>query len=390
MQRITIVGAGLAGHRAATGLRRAGFAGQLTIVGDEEHRPYDRPPLSKAVLAGAMEPERLFFACDDLGDVDWRLGRAARSLDLDRGTVTLDDDAEVAYDGLVIASGRRAARLPMTEGLAGCHVIRSLDDSGALRSAIRPDAAVVIVGAGFIGCETAATLRGLGVERVTVVDVAPHPMPVIGAELGAIAAGLHRERGVDLRLGVGLAAVEGDGRVEAVLLEDGTRLEADLLLVAVGSRPNSEWLEGSGLVLHRGAVLCDEHCLAVGSEVVAAAGDVAAWPHPAGGGEPAIVEHWSNAREMGDLAARNLLAGPDDREPHVALPSFWSDQFDVKIKSVGFLGLADRFELVHEDPGKPSYAAEAWRGEELVGAIAFNRPRTVLEYQRRLTAEVPA
>ena len=382
MRRIVIVGAGLAGHRAAEALRREGFDGQVLVVGDELHRPYDRPPLSKQLLAGAIEQHDTLYASDDL-EVEWMLGEPATSLDIEERVVRLANGTALPYDGLVIATGRRARDWPRLPELDGFHRLRGLDDVRSLRKAVRPTSRVAIVGAGFIGCEVAATLRGLGVEEVTLIDVAPHPMPVLGAEVGKRAAAFHESHGVRLRLGTSVAMFEGSGRVEAVLLEDGERIAADVVLLALGSAPNTEWLADSGLTLVKGTVLCDEYCVAVGTEDVVAAGDVASYPHPSAVG-PICVEHWSNARDMGEIAARNLLKDPDQREVMAAVPTFWSDQYDVKIKSAGVLSLADTFTVVEEDPERPSLVVEAHRDGALVGAIVFNRNRTIIQYQRQL------
>ena len=383
MRRVVIVGAGLAGHRAAQALRREGFDGELWIVGDELHQPYDRPPLSKQLLAGSMEQAECFYGCDGL-DVQWALGEPATGLDTRRGRVTVGGE-ELEYDGLVIATGRRPREWPDLPELEGFHVLRSLDDTRALRRAVRPGGRAAIVGAGFIGCEVAATLRGLGVEEVTLIDIAPHPMPALGPEIGLRAVRLHERHGVRLRMATSVAMFEGAGRVEAVRLEDGERIETDFVLLALGSVPNSEWLDGSGLSLYKGTVVCDEHCVAVGTENVVAAGDVAAYPHPGVDG-PVWIEHWSNARDMGATAAANLLRGPDDREPFAAVPTFWSDQYDVKIKSAGLLSIADSYTVVDEDIERPALVVEAHRRGELVGAVVFNRNRTIIDYTRRLAA----
>ena len=209
-------------------------------------------------------------------------------------------------------------------------------------------------------------------------------MPVVGPEVGARAAKLHTDHGVKLHLGTGVAGLEGNGHVEAVRLEDGESIPADLVLIAVGSAPNSEWLEGSGLEMKQGTVVCDENCFALGTDNVVAAGDIASWPHPDAGGGPVWIEHWTNARDMGTVAAKNLIADPGERMPHIAVPTFWSDQYHVKIKSAGFLGAADRIEIVEEDTEKPSLVAEAHRGDLLTGAIVFNKNRRIIDYQRQL------
>jgi NADPH-dependent 2,4-dienoyl-CoA reductase/sulfur reductase-like enzyme len=381
---MVVVGAGLAGHRAAQAARREGFDGDLWMVGDEVHEPYDRPPLSKQLLAGGIEHTDTFYKCQDL-DIKWVLGRAATGLDLERGVVKLAGQEELPYDGLVLATGRRAREWPELPALEGFHMLRNLDDCGALREAVTPSSRVAIVGAGFIGCEVAATLRGLGVEEVTMIDIAQHPMPVLGPEIGARAIALHERHGVKLRLGTSVAGFEGGDRVQAVRLQDGERVEADIVLIALGAVPNTEWLKDSGLELVRGAVRTDEYCIAVGTENVAVAGDIALYPHP-GSPQPICIEHWSNARDMGAVAAANLLAGPDSRQVFAAVPTFWSDQYDVKIKSAGLLATADSFTVVEEDTEKPSLVVEAHRDGELVGAVVFNRNRKMIEYQRTLAA----
>jgi 3-phenylpropionate/trans-cinnamate dioxygenase ferredoxin reductase component len=382
MEPVVIVGAGLAGHRTAEALRRDGFAGELVLVGDEAHRPYDRPPLSKQVLGGSMPPEECYYP-SEADDVTWLLGRTATGLDRTRRIVRLGGGEELSYDALVIATGRRARAWPKLPDLAGFYTLRSLEDSMRLRRAVRPGTRVAIVGAGFIGCEVAATLRGLGVQDVTLIDVAPYPMPALGPEVGKRAIALHESRGVRLRLGTSVAMFEGEERVEAVRLEDGERIDADLVLLALGSQPNSEWLEDSGLELLNGSVLCDEHCFAIGTDDIVAVGDIAAYPHR---DAPAAlcVEHWTNARDMAAAAARNLIADRAAREPFVAVPTFWSDQYDVKIKSAGFLALADSYVVVEDDPSRPALVVEARRNGTLVGAIVFNRNRTVIQYQRKL------
>lgn len=384
MRRMVIVGAGLAGHRAAQAARREGFDGELIVVGDEVHRPYDRPPLSKQLLAGSMEHADTFYAHEDL-EVEWKLGSAATRLDTERNLVELADGEQIAYDGLVLCTGRRAREWPDLPDLDGFFTLRNLDDTTSLRAAIKPGGKAAIVGAGFIGCEVAATLRGLGVEQVTLIDIAPYPMPVLGPEIGQRAIALHQKHGVNLRLGTSVAMFDGRDRVEAVRLEDGERIEADFVLLALGSLPNTEWLEDSGLELVRGAVRTDEYCIAVGTDNVAAAGDIALYPHP-GAPDPICIEHWSNARDMGATAAANLLNGPGSRQVFVAVPTFWSDQYDVKIKSAGLLGIADSWKVVEEDTEKPRLVVEAYKGDDLVGAVVFNKNRTIIDYQRKLQA----
>ena len=305
---IVIVGASLAGSRAAQALRHEGFDGRVVVVGAEPHQPYDRPPLSKSLLAGQREFEACALPCDT-ADVEWRLGVSATRLDTARAELTLDDGDVLAYGGLVIATGARARRWPQAWGpadaLEGVFTLRDAHDALALRAAFTHNPRVVVVGAGFIGCEVAATARTAGLD-VTVVDVADQPMPALGPTLGAHCAQLHRARGVHLRLGVGVARFEGDRHFEALRLADGSRIDADVAIVAVGAEPNTEWLAGSGLALQPG-VVCDATLTAQGFDRIVCAGDAAAWPHPLADGDLIRVEHWTNAAEQGALAARNLL-----------------------------------------------------------------------------------
>jgi len=390
---VVVVGGGLAGFRFAQSLRETGYDGQLTVVCDEEHLPYDRPPLSKQLLSGTFSEEQCFLP-GDAPDVTWRLGSRAARLDRERRVVVLESGDEVPYDGLLIATGRRAREWPGRLPRTGVHTLRDLSDTAAFRASISPGARVVIIGAGFIGCEVAATLRAEGVD-VTVVDVSAHPMPVMGSEIGARAASIHESHGVRFRLGHGVAEIEGDATVTGVLLDDGERLEASVVLVAVGSVPNSEWLSDAGLALQRGVVECDATCSVLDSDGnvvpdIMAAGDVAAWPHQHGEGA-VCIEHWSNARDMADLAGRNLLLAPEDRLPMASLaavPTFWSDQYNVKIKSAGFLRAADRWTIVSEDVEKPSLLVEGHRGDVLVGAVAFNMNRSIINYHRALAEAV--
>jgi NADPH-dependent 2,4-dienoyl-CoA reductase/sulfur reductase-like enzyme len=383
---IVIVGAGLAGYQAAGALRRAGYAGRVTVVGDEAHRPYDRPPLSKELLAGRVDRAFCFYPCDKL-DVEWRLGVAVAGLSVHSRVVYLADGEEMPFDRLVIATGRRARQWPVPIELAGVHTLRSLEDSSLLGDAVQKASRIAIVGAGFIGCEVAATLAERGLGEVTLIEMGPHPMPALGPLLGRRAAEIHAAHGVACRTSTSVAGFEGRDRVEAVRLSSGEILECDLVLLALGSVPNSEWLATSGVEMVGGAVRCDEHCFAVGTDRVVVAGDVAAFPHPLAG-RLVSIEHWSNARDMGRAAAANLLAAPGDRSPFAPVPTFWSDQYDVKIKSAGLIGEANRFSIVQEDPSRGSVVVEAHRDDELVGAVAFNANRAIAEYQRKLDARV--
>ena len=386
MRRLVIVGASLAGLRAAQAARKMGFDGDLVMVGDERHLPYTRPPLSKEVLAGEHSVDRVQLPCDEL-DVEWRLGVSAASLDRQRRRVVLSDGDEVAYDRLLVATGSRARSWTGAGAeLDGVHVLRNVDDALALRAAFDDQPRVAIVGAGFIGCEVAQTARNLGLD-VTLIDIAATPMLPLGPTLGKWCAELHRDHGVDLRLGTGVAALLGDGRVEAVRLADGDRVAADVVVVGLGATPNTEWLAGCGLQLDPGLV-CDATLTAAGDADILGAGDVVTWPHPMADGQAIRIEHWTVAAEQGQLAGRNVLSSPGERKSYDAPPYFWSDQYDVKIQSLGLPGRAERLELIESSPDGSRLVYAGERDGRLIGVIAINAARR-LGFYRQALADPP-
>jgi NADPH-dependent 2,4-dienoyl-CoA reductase/sulfur reductase-like enzyme len=385
LRTIVIVGASIAGLRAVETLRREGYDDRLVLVGDEPHLPYDRPPLSKELLAGEWEPDQVVLRkqpYDDL-DLDLRLGQRATALDLEGRAVALDGGERLPFDGLVICTGARPRTLPNAPPLDGVFVLRTLDDCLAIRARLDGGPRVVVIGAGFIGSEVAATCRGRGLE-VTVLEMLPVPMargvgPVIGEACGQ----LHRDHGVDLRCGVAVAGFEGRDRVERVRLADGTAIDADLVVVGVGVVPTTEWLADSGLAVDDG-IVCDETCLAAPG--VVAAGDVARWPNPLFDGESMRVEHWTNATEQGVAAARRLLADDSSAELFAPVPFVWSDQYDVKIQVVGCIHGDDEVVVADGSLDERRFVALFGRGGRLVGALGFTRPRLVMQY-RRMIAE---
>lgn len=384
-RRALVVGASQAGLNAARALRRLGFDGDLTVVGDEPHPPYDRPPLSKQVLAGTWGPERaaLLLDADAELDITWRLGRRATALDVERRTVALDDGDEVPYDGLVLACGARPRTLPGTDGLAGVHTLRTLDDALAVHAAVAAGGRVLVVGAGFIGAEVAATCRGLGAE-VTMVEPLPVPLGrVLGDEVGTVVADVHREHGVDVRTGVGVERLEGDDRVTGAVLADGSTVACDVAVVGIGVVPNTDWLAGSGLALDDG-IVADATCRAGPGIVVA--GDVARWFHPRYG-EHVRVEHWDNAIAMGAHAAATLLAD-DDAAPFVPMPWFWSDQYDRKLMLAGRVQGADEVRVVDGSLDGRRFVALYRRGDEVVAALGMNRPAPLARWRVRLAEPV--
>ena len=382
---VSIVGASLAGYWAAETLRRDGFDGRISLIGDEPHAPYDRPPLSKKFLAGDLEDDRLpLTTAEKLADLglEMRLGCRATGLDVATRTLEVDGVAE-PYDGLLIATGARCRNLPGTAGLAGVHTLRTRDDAEAIRDALANGARrVVVVGAGFIGAEVASTAIGRG-AAVTMVEALEAPFGrVLGVEMGAVMADVHRRHGVDLRTGVGVDEVLGDDRLAGVRLADGATLEADLLVVGIGVVPNTDWLEGSGLTLDDG-VVCDETCLAAPD--VVAAGDVARWANPRYG-EVMRVEHWDNAVQQGVHAARRLLQSDEEATPYAPVPWFWTDQYDRKVQLAGRPHTDDEVRVVAGSTAEHRFAAFYGRDGRFTAALGMNRPRQVMQSKGLLDA----
>ncbi|MFK0286119.1 NAD(P)/FAD-dependent oxidoreductase [Streptomyces sp. NPDC090499] len=370
--RIVVAGASMAGLRAAEQLRAAGWTGAVTLVGDEPHMPYNRPPLSKEVLAGKASFESLAFRPRPaVADVEWRLGRKAVAADLDGRTVRLDDGTELSYDGLVVATGMRPRRLGCPGPSTGRHTVRTLDDARGLREALtRSGARVVVVGAGFIGCEVAATAVGLGVAEVTVVDPLPLPMAgPLGELLGRALLKRHQERGVRFALGTGVTGFAGEDRVTGVELSDGSVLPADVVVESVGSVANTEWLDGNGLDLTDG-VRTDACLRAGGRPDVVAVGDVARFPNARYDGVPRRVEHWSIPTDTAKHAARTLVADADPA-PFAPLPTFWSDQHDFRLQSFGAPVLGKEDVRVLDGDPEGDVLVGYHHGGRLVGVVAL-------------------
>lgn len=389
MQHVAVVGASLAGTSAVEALREAGYDGAITLIDGAAEVAPDRPPLSKQVLVGSMEPDaaRLPVAgrLDELG-VDLRLGAAATALRADAHELDLADGTTVGADGFVIATGSRARRLDTD--LAGVHVLRTLDDSLAIKADLdRGGRRVVVIGAGFIGAEVASSCRSLGLD-VTMIEAAPLPLQrVLPSSIGEFIAELHRGHGVDVRLGVGVDALEGGGggtnRVQRVRLTDGSVIDADVVVAGIGVTPEVGWLDGSGLTLDDG-VVCDETCLA--ADDVVAAGDVARWFNPRYG-ETMRVEQWENAIEQGGHAARRLLG---DTRPYSPVPWFWSDQYDRKIQLAGRVAPGDSVRVVDGSIEEQRFVALFERAGTCTAVLGVNRPRHVVQLRLRMTeGELP-
>ena len=378
LNRIAVVGASLAGLRAVEFIRRAKFEGELVLIGDEEHLPYDRPPLSKEVLRGEWEQDRLALRRKSYDELNLELmpGRRAVSLDTDAREVGLEGGDVVPFDGLVIATGGRVRELPNQPRLDGIHTLRTLDDSLAIRAALASKPKVAVIGAGFIGAEVAASARQLGLE-VTMIEALETPLAQsLGPRLGGVLQEVHERRGVRVHCGRRVEGFGGTDRVERVLLDDGTKVDCDLVVVGIGVTPSVSWLAGSGVELEDG-VRCDE-TLASSVPGIVAAGDVASWYNPLFE-ERMRVEHWTNAVEQARHAVSTLLAAPGEAKSFESVPMFWSDQFDIKIQGVGRPKPTDELVLAGGVPESEKFIALYRRAGRLVGAVTFNQPPKLIQ-----------
>ncbi len=387
---MVIVGASLAGLRAAESLRAAGHEGTITVVGEEDHRPYDRPPLSKQVLTGKIEPDATTLACDASLDLEFVAGTAAVGLDPDRRRVLLAGGSDLAYDGLVIATGAAPKVLPAAPPGPGVHYLRTLDDAIALRDDLRRARSVAVIGAGFIGLEVACSAATLGLP-VVVIEALPVPLErALGADMGRAVMQWHLAKGLDLRAGQAFETIAGRDRPEAVVMSDGSRIDADVVVVGVGVAPATGWLEGSGVEVADG-VVCDERLrvMRAGRPLpdVVAAGDVARWAHPAYG-RHIRVEHWTNATEAGEAAGRSLLLG-DKADPYAPTPYFWSDQHGIKLQFVGEAAAGDQTALVEGAWDDDRLVVAYGRQGRLVGALGLRRPARIMALQRMIAEGAP-
>lgn len=391
---IAIVGASLAGLSAARTLRREGFDGSIIVFDADPALPYDKPPLSKQLLAGDWDPEKIVLSAVN-EDLQLDLRRATRAIALDTAnrqlTFTSSPSAEVdhsssetiSYDGLILACGASARWLPGTQGIAGVHVVRSLEDSLQLRDELEANPArVVVIGAGFIGAEVASTCRKRGLN-VTLIEAMPLPLGhILGEQVGEVCAEIHRMNGVDLRLGTGIEKLntiqtdEGE-RVVGVTLNNGESIDAEVVVIGIGVAVNTQWLENSGLQLDNG-IVCDNTMKAAAN--VVACGDIARYPS-ARMEQTVRIEHWEHAIAGGEAAARTLLAEMNGQVGPVfdALPWFWSDQYDRKIQLAGRPGPDDSFEIVHGSLEEFRFVALYGKGDKLTAVLGMNRPRHVVQ-----------
>lgn len=399
--RIVIAGAGLAAVSAAERLREHGYTGELVIVGDEPHRPYNRTPLSKGLLTGEVSRRDLPLRTHSGAGLDagWRLGTPILGLDLDQRHLVLPGGEHLGFDGLIIATGVEARHLPDAPvHLPHVRMLRTLADADEIDRALARADHVAIVGGGFIGCEIAVTARARGLHA-TIVDLTPTLLArSLGPALGAIVGDIHRDAGVRLHLGVGVHGWTETPAGVALALDDGETITADAAVVGIGTYPRTDWLRGSGLDLTDG-VLCTPTCHvrdADGTTVesVVAAGDIARWPNTRFDSTPRRIEHWINAIEMGQAAAEALLAGPNAARPFTPIPRFWSHQHGVRIQSVGMPVLGTDMVILDGIPESRRFVAgftrPAPKGPILVGAVAFDSPRALHDVRDRIGAPLIA
>ncbi len=385
MKQIVLVGASLAGLRAAETLRSAGFEGGIHLINGEKFPPYDRPPLSKRFLSDNWDDDRIALRkADDLKSLNLNFlnNTSAQMLDTASNTIQLSDGKSLEYDGIIIATGCLVRAIPNQPSAKNLVMLRTLEDAHQLRSQLRPGARVVIIGAGFIGLEVASTAKNLGCE-VTVLEGSPAPLiRGLGQEMGAKFADFHRARGVDVRCGVKVEGFTEEGGVVSQVIVDDVAIEADVVVVGIGVAPNTDWLEGSGLKIDNG-IVCDEY-LNAGVANVFAAGDVVRWPNAASGplGSPEVmrIEHWTNAVEQGVASATNLLAflNGDAQTPFESVPFFWSDQFDKRIQFMGRSHPEDIVEMITGSFEDGKFIAAYGHGDQLCGVLGLSMPKPVM------------
>ncbi|MGB9280839.1 MAG: FAD-dependent oxidoreductase [Pseudonocardiaceae bacterium] len=383
MEHVVVVGAGLGGLRTVEFLRAAGFRGRISLIGDEPHEPYDRPPLSKQILAGQWSEERAVLHRGELSDLDVSLHLGRSAVGVDCSAVELDDGTRLPYDALVAATGVRPRRLPGQPDHPELHVLRTLEDCRALRGSIARARSLLVVGAGFIGAEVAATARMAGLE-VTMLEALPVPFArVLGEQMGQLCAQLQIDNGVTVRCGVRLMDfVDSDGGI-AAQLADGNIVRADCGVVGVGTVVDGGWLAGLG-VPTQGGLLCDATGLVEGTGNVYGVGDIAAWRHPLYGDRPRI-EHWTSAVEQAAVVAQRIT-GAEITRPADAVPYFWSDQYGLTLQLIGRCDLATSVEVLHAPGVIKGTVAGYFADGALVAVLAFHAPRLLNRYRRLVAA----
>ncbi len=379
LDRVVVVGGSLAALSATRALRQFGFTGRLTILCEEAHDPYDRPPLSKECLSGSTGFEGLALVAPDWyarNGVEMLRARPALALDAAGRRVLLSDGATLDFDAMVIATGSAAIRLAGAAGARGPMVLRTIDDCRALKDVLPQARTMLVVGAGFIGLEVAATAADLGLA-VTVVEQAPVPLARdLGDDIGRWFVDLHRQHSVDVRCGIAAESVAGDVGDYTVQLSDGSAVRADVVVTAIGARPRTDWLVGSGVVVGDG-VVCDEYCRTSVDGIVAA-GDVARWYNPLFD-QQMRVEHWRNAVDQGAAAAAALIGRP---EPYRAVPYFWSDQYDARLRFVGQSFAATDVALHRRSDD--SFVALYGRDGRLTGVLGVNATSALSMFSQQI------
>ncbi len=401
LQRVVIVGASLAGLNAAETLRAEGYDAEIVLIGDEPHDPYDRPPLSKQLLTGEWDTDRLSLRSPEEFAglrLEFMRGRRATALDIAEQSVALDDGEQVSFDGLIIANGADPITLRGADEFEGVHTLRNQADALRIRAefetAAESGGRIVVIGAGFIGAEAASSARARGLD-VTLVEALEAPMiGPLGPELGAWAAQLHADAGVDLRMNTKLDRLLGDTHVEAVQLDNGETIPAAAVVIGIGVRPAVGWLQNSGLSIGDG-VLCDQFCRA--APLIYAAGDICRWPNALfthftyhQPNRTMRIEHWTNAIEQGIAAARNLLleARGESLEPFAPAPYFWSDQHGKSIMASGITSPRDAVVVAHGALDERRFAALYGLRGYLSGVVAVGWPRMLRRYQAMIREQV--
>lgn len=386
-----MVGAGRAGVAAAEELRRAGFRGDVRVLGGEPDAPYDRPACSKGLLTGHRRPSDVRMPVLDGADITWHLGRRAVHLDPDRRIVSTDTDERFRYDGLVIATGATAALPPdWPVGEPGLHTLRTLADAWALRGALRDADRVVVIGAGLTGCEVASAVRTLARDAV-LVDAKPYVLGrAVGETVGRLVTREVARDGVQLRLGRRVTGLSRRRRGWLVELDDGDEIHADLVVTTTGERPDVDWLDGTGLDLTDG-VLCDESLRVLGAAGIVAAGTVARWPNLRYSARPVRCGQWIAALQQGRAAAHTLLAGDQETPPVTVVPRFWSDQYGLRIQVCGELPRHAEVTVTELRPGRRDVARAGvlvgYHDEgRLVGLVAVNAPHAFTSVTRSMLA----
>ena len=382
---MVIVGASLAGLRAAESLRSNGFDGTITAIGNESRGLYDRPPLSKKFLAGEWDADRISLRKPEeivaLG-VDWRFGTTATHLDIEGRSVETDKGT-VTFDACIIATGGIVRRLPNQPTYTGIHTLRTINDAEALRDDLAPNKKLVVIGAGFIGLEAAATATAKGCD-VTVLEGLPAPLiRGLGEDMGTAVARVHHDNGVKVRCNVRVEEILGGPHVTGVRITDENKateiVDADIVLVGIGVAPATDWLSNSDLTINDG-IVCDAHLKCAPG--IFAAGDVARWPNALFADiEPTMrVEHWTTAAEQGAHAATNALAHLNNQPltPYAAVPFFWSDQFTSRIQFLGRGTNATDIRIVAGNPDEGKFAAAYFANERLTAVLGVSMPKAVM------------